>query len=127
MRQPLIPMSHDKSPRTGFKNSSLEPRRQTMSNQELIAFEDMFNIVFMAANERRLAEDGTTAAFDIDTRTPLGDFLKNLSKNPRVRLKGENTELDKLKEHLTLCPSNYPILVSPDRQLFLPSIRAAQA
>jgi Mtf2-like protein len=127
MRQPLIPMSRDKSPRTGFNNSSLEPRRQTMSNQELIAFEDMFNIVFTAANERRLAEDGATAAFNIDTRTPLGDFLKNLSKHPRVRLKGENTELDKLKEQLALCQSDYAMLEWAEREVFGPSIRAAEA
>ena len=63
-----------------------------MSNQELVAFDDMFNIVFTAANERRLAEDGAAGAFDIDIRTPLSAFLKNLSKRPHVQPKGEDLE-----------------------------------
>lgn len=115
------------SPRTGLRNNSLGPRRQTMSNQELVAFDDMFNIVFSAANERRLAEDGTAGAFDVDTQTPLGDFLKNLSKRPRVRPKSEDTELDRLKEQLALCQSDYAMLEWAEREVFGPSIRAEEA
>ena len=120
-------MSHDKSPRTGLHNTSLEPRRQTMSNQELMAFDDMFNIVFSAVNERRLAEDGPAAAFDVDTRTPLGDFLKNLPKRPHVRLKGEDTELDRLKEQIALCQSDHAMLEWAEREVFGASIRAEEA
>jgi hypothetical protein len=98
-----------------------------MSNQELVAFDDMFNIVFTAANERRLAEDGAAGAFDVDTRTPLGDFLKNLSTRPRVRQKGEDTELDRLKEQLALCQSDYAILEWAEREVFGASIRAEDA
>ena len=127
MRQPLTPMSHDMSPRTGFHNSSLEPRRQTMSNQELVAFDDMFNLVFAAANERRLAEDGAAGAFDVDTKTPLTDLLKNLSKRPRVRSKSEDTELDRLKEQVALCQSDYAMLEWAEREVFGPSIRAEEA
>ena len=125
--QPLIPMSYDKPPRTGLHNTSLEPRRQTMSNQELAAFDDMFNIVFTAANERKLAEDGTAASFDIEARAPLSDLLKNMSKRPHVRPKGEDTELDKLKEQLALCNSDYAMLEWAEREVFDPSIRAEEA
>jgi hypothetical protein len=127
MRQPLTPMSHDMSPRSRLHSSPLEPRRQTMSNQELTAFDDMFNIVFSAANERRLAEDGAAGAFDVDTRTPLSDFLKNLSKRPRVRQKGEDTELDRLKEQLALCQSDHAMLEWAEREVFGASIRAEEA
>lgn len=127
MKQTLTPMSHDMSPRTGHRNNGLGPRRQTMSNQELIAFDDMFNIVFAAANERRLAEDGVAGAFDVDTRTPLGDFLKNMSKRPRVRPKGEDTEFDRLKEQLALCQSDYAMLEWAEREVFGASIRAEEA
>ena len=124
MGQPLAPMSHDMSPRTGLHNG---PRRQMMSNQELMAFDDMFNIVFSAANERRLAEDGTAGIFDVDTRTSLTDFLKNLSKRPRVRPNGEDTELDRLKEQLALCQSDHAMLEWAEREVFGPSIRAEEA
>jgi hypothetical protein len=120
-------MSHDKSPRTGRHNSSLGPRRQMMSNQELVAFDDMFNMVFTVANERRLAEDGVAGVFDVDTRTALSDFLKNLSKRPRVRPKGEDTELDRLKEQLALCQSDYAMLEWAEREVFDASIRAEEA
>jgi len=120
-------MSRDNSARTRLHNSSLEPRRQTMSNQELVAFDDMFNIVFSAANERRLSEDGAAGAFDVDTRTPLGDFLKNLSRRPRVRPKGEDTDLDRLKEQLALCQSDYAMLEWAEREVFGASIRAEEA
>jgi len=97
-----------------------------MSNTELVAFEGMFNMVFAAANERRLAEDGAATAFDLDTGTPLSDFLKNLSKRPRVRQKGEDTELDKLKEQLALCQSDYAMLEWAEREVFGASIRAEE-
>jgi hypothetical protein len=87
----------------------------------------MFNIVFSAANERKLAEDGATGAFDVDTRAPLGDFLRNLSKRPRVRSKGEDTELDRLKEQLALCQSDYTMLEWAEREVFSASIRAEEA
>ena len=127
MTQPLIPMAREKLPRAGLNNGSLEPRRQTMSNQELSAFEDMFNIVFSAANERRLAEDGPAAAVDVDTRSPLSGFLKNLSKHPRVRPKGEDAELDKLKEQLALCQSDSAMLEWAEREVFGASILAEEA
>jgi hypothetical protein len=108
-------------------NSPLEPRRQTMSNQELSVFEDMFNIVFSTAKERRLEEDGPAAEFDVDARSPLSGFLKNLSKHPRVRPKGEDAELDKLKEQLDLCPSDFAMLEWAESEVFGPSIRAEEA
>jgi hypothetical protein len=120
-------MAREKAPRAGLNNSSLEPRRQTMSNQELSAFEDMFNIVFSAANERRLAEDGPAAASDVDSRSPLGGFLKNLSKRPRVRPKDEDAELDKLKEQLALCTSDLAMLEWAEREVFGASILAEEA
>jgi hypothetical protein len=126
MTQPLIPMSNDKSPRTGLHYSS-GPRRQTMSNQELVAFDDMFNMVFSASNERKLAEDGAASVFNVDTRTPLGDFLKNLPRRPHVRSKGEDTELDRLKEQLALCQSDYAMLEWAEREVFGVSIRAEEA
>jgi len=116
-------MSHDQSPRT----SSLGPRRQAMSNQELVAFDDMFNIVFAAENERRLAEGGAAVAFDVDAQTPLTDFLKNLYKRPHVRPKGEDTDLDRLKEQLALCQSDYAMLEWAEREVFGASIRAEEA
>jgi hypothetical protein len=115
------------SPRTGLHSSSLGPRRQTMSNQELAAFDDMFNLVFSAANERRLAEDGAAGAFDVDIRSPLTDFLKYLTKPPRVRPKGEDTELDRLKEQIALCQSDYSMLEWAEREVFGASIRAEEA
>jgi hypothetical protein len=87
----------------------------------------MFNIVFSAANERRLIEDGPAAEFDVDARSPLGGFLKNLSKHPRVRPKGEDAELDKLKEQLALCSSDYAMLEWAEREVFGASIRAEEA
>lgn len=119
-------MSYGKPPRTRLQNTSLEPRRQTMSNQELSAFDDMFNMVFTAANERRLAEDGTTDSFDIDARAPLSDLLKNMSKRPPVRPKSEDMEIDKLKEQLGLCVSDYAMLEWAEREVFGPSIRAEE-
>ena len=127
MKPPLTPMSHDMSPRTGLHNNPLGPRRQTMSNQELAAFDDMFNLAFTAANERKLAEDGTAGAFDVDIHTPLTDFLMNLSKRPRVRTKGEDTELDRLKEQLALCQSDRAMLEWAEREVFGESIRAEEA
>jgi hypothetical protein len=122
-------MSHEMSRRTGLPNSPLGPRRQTMSNQELAAFDDMFNLVFTAANERKLAEDGSAGALDVDTGPPgpLHEFLKNLSKRPRVRLKSEDTQLDKLKEQLALCQSDYAMLEWAEREVFGESIRAEEA
>jgi hypothetical protein len=35
---PLIPIAREKTPRPGLNTSSLEPRRQTMTNRELSAF-----------------------------------------------------------------------------------------
>ena len=120
-------MAREKPPRTVLSKGSLEPRRQTMSNQELSAFEDMFNVVFSAANERRLAEDGPAGIFDLDTRGPLSGFLKNLSKHPRVRPKGEDAELDKLKEQLALCTSDFAMLEWAEREVFGASMRAEEA
>ena len=120
-------MSRDMSPRAGRHNSLIGPRRQTMSNQELVAFDDMFNLVFSAANERRSAGEGTAGAFDVDIRTPLAEFLKNLSKRPRVRPKGEDTELDRLKEQLALCQSDHAMLEWAEREVFGPSVRAEEA
>lgn len=108
-------------------NGSLQPRRQTMTNQELIVFDEMFNMIFTAANERRLAEDGVASAFDVDTGTPLSDLLKNLPKNPRWRQKGDDPELDKLKEQLALCQSDYAMLEWAEREVFGASIRAEKA
>jgi Mtf2 family len=113
--------------RTKFKNSSLGPRRQTMSNQELSVFEDMFNIVFSTAQERRLQEDGPAAEIDVDAHSPLSGFLKNLSKHPRAHQKGEDPELDKLKEQLDLCPSDFAMLEWAEREVFGPSRRAEEA
>lgn len=114
-------------PRSPSYNSSLEPRRQTMSNQELSVFEDMFNIVFSTAQERRLQEDGPAAEIDVDANSPLSGFLKNLSKHPRARPKGEDAELDKLKEQLDLCPSDLSMLEWAEREVFGPSIHAEEA
>ncbi|KAH9163938.1 hypothetical protein EDB89DRAFT_2019418 [Lactarius sanguifluus] len=124
---PLIPIAREKSPRPGLNNSSLEPRRQTMTNRELSAFDEMFNMIFAAANERRLSEDGSAAAPDIDTRGPLGNFLKSLSKHPRARQTGDDTELDKLKEQLALCPSDHAMLEWAEREVFGASVRAEEA
>lgn len=120
-------MAHENPPSAGLSNSSLEPRRQAMTNQELKAFDDMFNMIFLAANERRLAEDGTAAAFDTDTQSPLSSFLKNLSKHPRVRQTDEDPELDKLKEQLALCPSDYAMLEWAEHEVFGASVRAEEA
>ncbi len=120
-------MAREKPLRAEVSNSSLEPRRQTMTNRELSVFDEMFNMIFTAANERRLAEDGEAAAFDVDTRSPLSGFLKTLSKNSRVRQKGEDAELDKLKEQLALCSSDYAMLEWAERKVFGASIRAEEA
>ena len=120
-------MAREKPPRADLGGSSLEPRRQTMTNRELSVFDEMFNMIFTAANERRLAEDGASSAFDVDTRSPLGGFLKNLSKQHRVRQKGEDAELDKLKEHLALCSSDHAMLEWAEREVFGASIRAEKA
>jgi len=120
-------MARDQPPPGERTNGSLQPRRQTMSNQELIVFDEMFNMIFAAANERRLAEDGAASAFDVDTGTPLGDLLKNLPKNPRWRPKGDDPELDKLKEQLALCQSDYAMLEWAEREVFGASIRAEKA
>jgi hypothetical protein len=98
-----------------------------MTNRELIVFDEMFNMIFAAANERRLAEDGAASAFDVDTRTPLSDLLKNLPKNPRWRQRGDDPELDKLKEQLALCQSDYAMLEWAEREVFGASIRAEKA
>ncbi|KAI9442662.1 hypothetical protein H4582DRAFT_1929935 [Lactarius indigo] len=95
---PLIPIAREKSLRPGLNNNSLEPRRQTMTNRELSAFDEMFNMIFAAANERRLSEDGSAAA---------PDNRHSLSKHPRARQTGDDTELDKLKEQLALCQSDH--------------------
>ncbi|KAH9062423.1 hypothetical protein EDB87DRAFT_1607210 [Lactarius vividus] len=124
---PLIPIAREKTPRPGLNNSSLEPRRQTMTNRELSAFDEMFNMIFAAANERRLSEDGLAAAPDIDTRGPLSNFLKSLSKHPRARQTGDDTELDKLKEQLALCPSDHAMLEWAEREVFGASVRAEEA
>ncbi|KAI0295865.1 hypothetical protein B0F90DRAFT_1749052 [Multifurca ochricompacta] len=124
---PLVPMTREKPIRAGLNNGSLEPRRQTMTKRELSAFNDMFNMIFSVANERRLVEDGEAAALDIDTRSPLGGFLKNLSKHPRAHRTGEDTELDKLKEQLALCPSDYAMLEWAEREVFGASKRAEEA
>lgn len=120
-------MARGKSALSGLNNSSLEPRRQTMTNRELSAFDEMCNMIFSVANERRLAEDGPAAALDVDTRSPLSGFLKNLSKHPRVRQTGEDTELDRLKEQLALCPSDHAMLEWAEREVFGASIRAEEA
>jgi len=120
-------MAREKSSRVEPSNSSLEPRRQTMTNQELRAFDEMFNMIFAVANERRLAEDGAAAAFDIDTRGPLIGFLKSLPKHHRVHQTGEDAELDKLKEQLALCPSDYAMLEWAEREVFGASVRAEEA
>jgi hypothetical protein len=64
--------------------------------------------------------------FAIDTRTPLTDFLKNLSKRPRVRPKSEDTQFDKLKEKIALCQSDYAILEWAEPEVFGASIRAKE-
>ena len=120
-------MAREKPPRADLGGSSLEPRRQTMTNRELSVFDEMFNMIFTAANERRLAEDGAASAFDVDTRSSLGGFLKNLPKQHRVRQKGEDAELDKLKEQLALCSSDYAMLEWAEREVFGASIRAEEA
>ncbi|KAI9510924.1 hypothetical protein F5148DRAFT_480943 [Russula earlei] len=126
-RHPLIPIAREKPTRVGLSNSSLEPRRQTMTSGELSVFDDMFNMIFAAANERRLAEDGASAAVDINTRSPLSRFLKTLPKYPRLRQTSEDAELDKLKEQLALCPSDYAMLEWAEREVFGASIRAEEA
>jgi Mtf2 family len=120
-------MGRERPPRTGLKNNSLEPRRQSMTNQELAAFDEMFDMIFSAANERQLAEDGAATSLDIDTRGPLSGFLQKLSKHPRVHQTGEDTELDRLKEQLALCSSDHAMLEWADREVFGASIRAEEA
>jgi hypothetical protein len=120
-------MAREKAPRPGLNNSSLEPRRQTMTNRELSAFDEMFNMIFAAANERRLTEDGRAVAPDIDTHGPLSSFLKSLSKHPRARQTGDDTELDKLKEQLALCSSDHAMLEWAEREVFGASVRAEEA
>ncbi|KAH9979080.1 hypothetical protein BGW80DRAFT_1282814 [Lactifluus volemus] len=124
---PLTPMGREKPPRTGLNNSSLEPRRQSMTNQELTAFDEMFDMIFSAANERQLAEDDAATTLDIDTRGPLSGFLKKMSKTPRIRQTGEDTELDRLKEQLALCSSDHDMLEWAEREVFGASIRAEEA
>ena len=120
-------MARDQPPLAERSNGSLQSRRQMMTNRELIVFDEMFNMIFTAANERKLAEDGAASAFDVDTRTPLSDLLKNLPKNPRWRSKGDDPELDKLKEELALCQSDYAMLEWAEREVFGASIRAEKA
>jgi hypothetical protein len=120
-------MAREKPLSPGLKNSSLEPRRQTMTNRELIAFDEMCNMIFSAANERRLTEDGAAAALEIDTRSPLSGFLKRLSKYSRVPQTVEDTELDRLKEQLALCQSDHAMLEWAEREVFGASIRAEEA
>ena len=120
-------MAREKPTRADPGGSSLEPRRQTMTNRELSVFDEMFNMIFAAANERRLAEDGAASAFDVDTRGPLCDFMKDLSKRHRVHQKGEDPELDRLKEQLALCSSDYAMLEWAEREVFGASIRAEEA
>ena len=98
-----------------------------MTNRELSAFDDMFNMIFAAANERRLTEDGPAAAPDIDARGSLSNFLKSLSKHPRARQTGNDTELDKLKEQLALCSSDHAMLEWAEREVFGASMRAEEA
>ena len=98
-----------------------------MTNRELSVFDEMFNMIFTAANERRLAEDGAASAFDVDTRGPLRDFMKNMSKQHRVYQKVEDPELDRLKEQLALCSSDYAMLEWAEQEVFGPSIRAEEA
>ena len=124
---PLVPIARENSPRPGLNSGSLEPRRQTMTNRELSAFDEMFNMIFAAANERRLTEDGSAAAPDIDTHGPLSNFLKSLSKHPRARQTGDDTELDKLKEQLALCQSDHAMLEWAEREVFGASVRAEEA
>jgi Mtf2 family len=120
-------MARDQRPRGEPSNSSLQPRRQTMTNRELIVFDEMFNMIFAAANGRKLAEDGAASAFDVDTRSPLGDFLKTFPKHPRLHSKGDDPELDKLKEQLALCQSDYAMFEWAEREVFGASIRAEEA
>ena len=120
-------MGREKSNRVGLNNGSLVPRRQTMTNRELSAFDEMFNMIFAAANERRLTEEGSASAQDIDTRGPLSNFLRSLSKHPRAHQTSDDTELDKLKEQLALCPSDHAMLEWAEREVFGASVRAEEA
>ncbi|KAI0259214.1 hypothetical protein BC834DRAFT_926302 [Gloeopeniophorella convolvens] len=125
---PQIPVTRDKRPRASLNSSSLEPRRQAMTNRELHAFDEMFNLIFSAANERKVLEDGTAAALDINAHSPLSGFLKSLYKNPRTREVTEDmTELDKLKEQLALCTSDQAMLEWAEREVFGASVRAEEA
>ena len=127
-RNPLVPMARDQPPPGEHSDCSPRPRRQTMTNRELIVFDEMFNMIFTAANERRLTEDGAASAFDVDTGTSLANLLKNLPKSPSWRRQiGDDPELDKLKEQLALCQSDYAMLEWAEREVFGASIRAEKA
>lgn len=125
-RHPLIPIAREK-PRAGLSNSSLEPRRQRMTKGELSTFDDMINMIFSAANERRLADNGAATAFDIDSGSPLSRFLGTLSKRSRLYEERGGAELDRLKEQLALCTSDYAMLEWAEREVFGASIRAEEA
>ena len=98
-----------------------------MTNRELSAFDEMFNMIFAAANERRLTEDSPATVPDIDAHGPLSHFLKSLSKHPRARQTGDDTELDRLKEQLALCQSDHAMLEWAEREVFGASVRAEEA
>jgi hypothetical protein len=100
-----------------------------MTNSELTVFDDMFHMIFAAANERRLAEDGAASVIDFDTRSsPLRAFLKDLPRHQRAHhQKVEDPELDRLREQLALCPSDHAMLEWAEREVFGASIRAEEA
>ena len=129
---PPVDLKPMRAPRPS--NSSPRPRRQTMTAREISAFDDMFNMIFNAASERKNQAHQATQGASIGAvpvtapGSDVGDLYTRLRKHSRVRwTSDEDAELDKKKEQMELCESDQDLLEWAMREVFGESKRYEEA
>ncbi|THH14797.1 hypothetical protein EW146_g5578 [Bondarzewia mesenterica] len=125
---PLLP-NNNRSPRAGTQ-ASARPRRQAMTAREISAFDEMFNMIFNAASERKSQAHEVVEGTDIGSpsKSGMGDLFSRLRKHSRVRWTSDtDAELDKKREQMELCESDQDLLEWAMHEVFGESKRYEEA
>ena len=123
------------------------PRRQTMTEREASAFNDMFNMIFEAVSEhsaktgakpkvqqatvssRKDPLTGAGIGRGLDTGDGVGDLLTQLRRHSKkVKRTGEDDEVfERKREQIELCETDQQLLEWAVREVFEESVRHEQA
>lgn len=102
-----------------------------MTAREISAFDEMFNMIFNAANARKPRPSATDTNAGASVRGTdigrgpdgaVGDLFTRLRRRARTRhTLNDDAELDRKKEEMELCESDYALLGWAEREVFAES------